>query len=286
VVAVAIIGGGFWGSAVSRMLVEAQVEHVVVDDGNCSGASRNAAGICKLSWYRQETVRRMIDGVFSYADFMDGWGWLQTQVEIDHVPELFVNAPRGTSKEHTDNFLADPLALLVPAVGGRVERLRISSMNVELVGTGIFAEHVIVCAGAFTDALLMASELGRPTGVQPLWGRAIRFDCDDFEDTPRCQTVMTRPYVHYTYRHMDGRIRGGDTVERGQRNDRHIDNLIATATPRYRGMRNMEVFGGIRPVCKRMFVDKVHPRVIAATGGHRVGFGLSGAVAMRVMDLL
>lgn len=285
-VAVAIVGAGFWGSAVSRLLIERGIEHVVIDDASPTGASRNAAGICKLSWYRQTTVRKMIDGVFTYADFAAGWEWLGEQVKIAHTPEVFVNAGRGTTTFHHDNYLADPADLLVPARLHTVERLHVGAFFVDIEGPDLRAETVIVCAGAHTDDLLERSGLGRPTQVQGLWGRAIRFDCDDYDDTPQCLTVMTRPYVHYTYRHMDGRIRGGDTVERGARNDKRLDDLIATAAANYPGMRNVDGFGGIRPVCPQMFVGRVHPRVLVATGGHRVGFGLAGAVAQRVGALL
>jgi glycine/D-amino acid oxidase-like deaminating enzyme len=283
-VAVAVVGAGFWGSAVSRLLTERGIGHIVVDDAHPLGASRNAAGICKLSWYRQDTVAKMIDGVFTYDDFAIGFEWLRDQVIIDHVPETFVNMGRGTSRMHSDNYLADPAALLITdAVETEVTELR-PHLGGVYVGD-LFVDQVVVCAGARTDALLEASGLGRPTGVQPLLGRAIRFDCADFDKTPECMTVMTRPYVHYTFRHLNGQIRGGDTVER-KRDDKRLADLYATAIARYTGVREITEFGGIRPVCKRMFVGRVHPRVIAATGGHRVGFGLAGAVARRVVELL
>jgi glycine/D-amino acid oxidase-like deaminating enzyme len=283
---VAIIGAGFWGSAIARLLVERGIEHIVIDDGAPTGASRAAAGICKMSWYRQDTVTKMINGVFTYGEVASGFEWLGQQVKIEDVPETFVNVGRGTTREHLGNYLADPRDLLVPALDAEVTRLwPRNSVNIVGPNLDLFAREVVVCAGARTDDVLEASDLGRMTGVQGLWGRAIRFDCEGYERTPECQTFMTRPYVHYTFRHLDGRIRGGDTVER-KRSDKRMDELIALAVNNYGAISEMEVFGGIRPVCKQMFVGRVHPHVIAATGGHRVGFGIAGAVAHRVVEML
>ncbi|HSV39805.1 MAG TPA: FAD-dependent oxidoreductase [Nocardioidaceae bacterium] len=269
-------------------LEEAGLEYRVFDDAAPTGASRNAAGICKLSWYRQETVRKMIDGVFTYAEFMRGFSWLADRVAIAKVPERFVNAGRGTEKVHDDNYLADPAELLGL---GRVMTTPVDKLyhdrNRVVVHTpdegDFYCSQVVVAAGVGTDKLLADSGLGAPTGVQPLWGRAMLFDC---AEPPVCTTVMTRPYRHYTFREFRGRVRGGDTVERGERNDKHMDDLFVAAARLFGELSDVTVFGGIRPVCRRMYVGRVSPQVIAATGGHRVGFGLAGAVSERVFELL
>lgn len=288
-VIVGIVGGGFWGQAVALRLGEAGIENRVFDDATPSGASRNAAGICKLSWYRQSTVRKMIDGVFTYAEFLRGFAWLADHVPIAKVPEQFINRSRGTEPRfHDDNYLADPADLLGL---GRVMTTPVHRLYEDrdrvVVHTptegDFYCSQVVVAAGAGTDHLLEASGFGRPTGVQPLWGRAMLFDC---AEPPVCTTVMTRPYRHYTFRAFHGRVRGGDTVERGERNVKHLDDLFAAAAGLYGELRDVKVFGGIRPVCPKMYVGRVAPRVIAATGGHRVGFGLAGAVSERVVGLV
>jgi glycine/D-amino acid oxidase-like deaminating enzyme len=287
VVVIGVVGGGFWGRAVAVRLGEAGLEHRVFDDAAPTGASRNAAGICKLSWYRQETVRKMIDGVFTYAEFLRGFAWLADRVPIAKVPERFINRSRGTEpKVHDDNYLADPADLLGLGRVTTAPVIRLYPYNDRVIvhtdTEDFHCSQVVVAAGVGTDDLLEASGFGRPTGVQPLWGRAMLFDC---AEPPVCTTVMTRPYRHYTFRAFRGRVRGGDTVERGERNDRHVDDLFSAAAHLYGELRDVSVFGGIRPVCRKMYVGRLSPRVIAATGGHRVGFGLAGAVSERVVAL-
>ena len=54
-------------------LVEVEGAHVeVYADPETPGASWAAAGICKLAWYKQDTVRRMMAGTFTYDQFMAG----------------------------------------------------------------------------------------------------------------------------------------------------------------------------------------------------------------------
>ncbi len=282
----AIIGNGFWGSAVARRLRE-QGEHVTIyADPEVRGASWAAAGICKLAWYKQETVRGMMDGTFDYDQFHEGFEWLSERVAIDPAPETFVNAPRGTSKVHTDTYLGDPLTVILPP--DRPERVIeiIPSPTAVMVRTATgdaLYDSVVVAAGAETDNVL--GGLGF-TDVKPLLGRAILFDAPEPEIAATgCVTIMTRPYAHFTFRRFRGRWRGGDTVERGGKMDR-IAEVTRLAASYFPGAREIEVYGGNRPVCPKMFVRRVHPRVVAATGGHRVGFGLSGAVALRVESLL
>jgi hypothetical protein len=258
---------------------------VIADPGN-PGASVAAAGICKLGWYKQDTVRRMMDGVFTFEQFAQGFDWLTDRYPIDPSPETFVNAPRGTSKVHTDTYLGDPASVLVaPDIIDRVSGLTPtgSGVIVHLPTGDRFYEAAVVAAGARTDEVL--GPLGH-TFVKPLHGRAILFDAPEPEFGTGCLTVMTRPYQHYTFRRFRGRWRGGDTVERKKVEPRRIAEVTALAARYFPAVDNVEVYGGERPVCPTMFVARVERRVIAATGGHRVGYGLAGAVALRVEALL
>lgn len=284
---IGVVGGGFWGTAIALRLNEAGVEAEVLDDADAMGASRSAAGICKLSWYRQDTVRKMMAGVFTYHDFREGFEWLRGQVAVTHTPERFVNDVLGTESEHVDNYLAIPRDLLGLGVrrAAAVRRVVERPTHVELEvadGTRLSYDQVVVAAGARTDELLRASSYGAgPTKVHGLLGRAVLFTA---EAAP-CVTVMTRPYRHFTYRRFGAQVRGGDTVERN-RDERALSELVATAVRLYPGADEFSTIAGVRPVCPRMFVGRVGPRVLAATGGHRVGFGLAGAVSARARDLL
>lgn len=285
---IAIIGNGFWGSATARRLREEGAHVEVYADPADPGASVAAAGICKLAWYKQDTVRRMMDGVFTYDQFADGFDWLTDRVAIDASPETFVNAPRGTSKVHKDTYLGDPASLIVPPT--RPERVHgltpgPSGVVLHTAAGDRLHDAVVVAAGAKTDEVLGGLAV---TGVKPLLGRAILFDAPEPEGmSTGCVTIMTRPYAHFTFRRFRGRWRGGDTVERsGVADYKRIAEVTRLAAEWFPGMREVEVYGGHRPVCPTMYVHRVHRRVVAATGGHRVGFGLAGAVALRVESLL
>ena len=146
---IGVVGGGFWGRAVAVRLGEAGVECRVFDDAAPSGASRNAAGICKLSWYRQETVRKMIDGVFTYAEFLRGFSWL-----ADRVPaSLSPRARRG----------------LVPVCGmiasGLVFEVGLVTANSQLTlaAFAVAAALIWACEGAFWTTVV---ELRDPGGAR------------------------------------------------------------------------------------------------------------------------
>jgi len=205
------------------------------------------------------------------------------QVPIARVPEQFVNESRNTTSVHRDNYLGSPADLLDKADPWLI-RTEVKTVSPEgHVLTPVsekIHQAVVVAAGYRTDLVLTASGLPPVTGVRPLFGSAILFDSPALPDM-ECLTVMTRPYVHYTFRRWGDRWRGGDTVERHP-DAQKITAVMDLAGRYYREVTKVEVYGGTRPVCDRMFVGPVSGRVFAATGGHRVGFGLAGAVAERV----
>lgn len=291
---VGIIGGGFWGTAVALRLEEAGISYEVLDDNSSWGASRNAAGICKLGWYKQDTIKRMMDGVFTYQEFLEGFEWLKSKTAIRKVPEHFYNAMKGTIKIHHDNYLANPHEFLA-----KVNKTRAIVSNIQEDEDGFTVtsdietrkyRKLVVCAGAFTDDVLSRSGYEK-VGVRQLLGRAILFQPNkelDYE----CFTIMTRPYSHFTFRKFGEQIRVGDTVERKGMNPKLIELLKQLMEKYYEGAKaRPRLLEGLRPVCDKMVVRKIEAKnpencIIVATGGHRVGFGLSGAVSGRVMELI
>lgn len=299
---VVILGGGFWGSATALRLEDSGRDYIIIDDANPLGASRNAAGICKLGWYKQATIKRMIDGVFTYDEFLKGFEWLGTKVPVKNVDEHFVNKMSGgKSSVHKDNYLGNPHNQLNAPSGKRItDRAKAILVNDDgsvvvktAKGNVIEASQAVIALGAYTDDFLIDNGLPA-VGIKKLPGRAILFRVKDFEEAPDCLTIMTRPYSHFTFRKFgDDQIRGGDTVERSGIDQKNVDNVIRLANDTYGEdkIEDVKILYGLRPVPVDKMVIRTlnngsHRNVVVASGGHRVGWGLSGAASKRVMELL
>ncbi|UDL16199.1 hypothetical protein SEA_KOZIE_3 [Microbacterium phage Kozie] len=285
---VGVIGNGFWGSAIARRLREVGHDVTVYADPATPGASFAAAGLVKLGWYRTDTVRRIVGDAYTVEEIEDGFTWLQGHIGVTTAHETFINQMRGTRRQTEEAHLADPAEVMIRPDAGRVLSLQplLGAVAVETARTVTEHSHVVVAAGAKTDEVL--GGLGY-TGVTPLHGRAAMFDAPEPEEgSTGLLSVMTRPYNHVVIRRLRGRWRAGDTVERGGRIDpKRIAEVIQTAGRYFEGMRDVEVIGGDRPVCPDgLQVREITPGIIAATGGHRVGLGLSGAVALHVERLI
>jgi len=292
----AVIGGGFWGTAVAYEARSRGVETVLIDDAGPAGASRAAAGIICLDWYKQDTVKRMLPAHWGPEAARYGLEWLGAAGgRLSRTGELFSGYHRPDTRYRPDCYLlASPGDLLetvpkrVGTVSGLVREVASpSAWRITLAdGDTIPARRVVVAAGAATDRILALARL-LPVEVRPLFGRAIigrtALDCT----TPR--THMTRPYQHYTLRQWGhpgfGRVRLGDTVERLP-NSSQVAAMLTSVAPVFGAIKVEEELSGARPVCEKMVVRRVAPGCLAATGGHRVGLALAGWVAREAFRLL
>jgi glycine/D-amino acid oxidase-like deaminating enzyme len=294
----AVVGSGFWGTAVAYEAMQAGMRVLIVDARDQNGASRNAAGIVCRGWYRQETVLGMTPHDWTQDDFDVGFAWLKKHADLRQTGEEFWSYRSPIHKVRDDCYLIpSPDAVLRLAeratfVLGKATAIIPESpatnwrVLVEVDGVPAYetARQVVVAAGAWTDHLLQASGM-QPIGVKSLRGRAaIVMPGADFT-MPK--TYMVRPYAHFTLRPWKGGLaRLGDTVERKPDRELNDTPLMATLQAMSPGSKIMRMLDGNRPVCDRFTVREAAPGFVVATGGHRVGLGVAGTVAQRALKLL
>jgi len=289
-----VIGGGFWGVAASSIARERGLDTLLIDNADPNGASRNAAGIVCLRWYRQDTVRHMLPDTWSAEDAIHGLEWLAKHVPLARTGEQFLNATTDSGRRYErDCYLVsscEAVLELVPkwrANATRVTRVR-EGWRIGVSGDGdIITPRLIVAAGTMTDNLLASAGV-RAVGVTALRGRALLLRppqqvLHDF-DVPL--TVLARPYTHFTFRRWGSDlIRLGDTVERQPRDNALVE--LRTIARRYlpESTEEVGVMDGLRPVCGRFHVAEHAPGLVAATGGHRVGLALAEPAGRRAVEL-
>lgn len=288
-----VIGAGFWGTVTAVEARRKGVETLLIDDGNPQGASRNAAGIIQESWFRQGTVRRFTDGVFTRADVGYGVDWLRENAGLNQTGEVFTSYSNTVPRSRDDVYLIPTTGSVLSLIGDRivdtvksVSRGDWGSWRVSTVRCEYTARRVALCAGAWTDEILRSSGFDT-TDVKPLIGRALLFRA------PACgwdipHTHLRRPYNHLTIRPYLDLYRIGDTVERASSAEdgkgyQELESHIKSVLGDFRVERKLL---GVRPVCDKMVVAELAPRLTVATGGHRVGLALAPAVARNTLRLL
>lgn len=280
-----VVGAGYWGVAIARLLRQRGFQVDLVDDGHPRGSSRNSAGIFQKWWYKAETTSKRAPSAWDASPDID---WLLELGLAQQTGEAFTNEMNGNSYYRPDCYLADPKAILSlePVQDGMVVYLRDSKEGVDAVFGHIEDPQeryrkVFVAAGAWTDKLLVRSGL-EPVGVKPLRGRAVIGGHAPKDGTP--STVLAAPYKHYTTRAWGDKVRIGDTVEPTYR-EALPDDFLRLARPVMNGDYHFSVQDGLRPVTKQYVVEPRSDNIIVATGGHRVGLGLAMPVARRALEL-
>lgn len=279
----AVVGLGFWGAQIAAAARGAGLGVTTYDDGNPLGASRNAAGIVQRSWYRQETIRKMM-GTITIEDVDFGIDAL-TRDGLSRTGEVFTSYQNPEPRVREDLYLLPEILLPQPDVKAHISEVRQVAAGWEILGTT--CRNVVLSAGWWVDEVLRALGLS-PIGVRPLLGRALVAEVAGYtEAVPR--THLPRPYKHLTVRPLSGAYRIGDTTEALAR--------LGDETPfAYLEAQLSAITGGtvavqrrlcgVRPVCDQFTVTQVAPGLIVATGGHRVGLALGPAIARRAVELL
>lgn len=223
-------------------------------------------------------------------DIDEGIEYLQ-KFGLTKTGELFTSYQHDREKFRPDCYLipsCNSVFSQVSIVRNLVESIDSTKTGVclnTLRGTQYLADWAIVTAGAFTDQLLQASGF-KTIGVTGLRGRALVYSLR--RKLPQPVTHLVRPYTHLTLRPWgEGQARLGDSVERtDSRGDRPLEELREAMDLMNPKGKEVKVLDGLRPLCKQFTVEKVGRRVIAASGGHRVGLALSRGIANQVMRLI
>ena len=291
---VAVVGAGFWGVAAALALRE-RGHRVTVYDDLGEGASRAAAGLVQKAWYRPKTLTALrLPDWWGPQYAGAGWALLRERCGLEPVGEWFATRANPAMRWRDDLWMIrHPMVLLKQAAPvdyrhvkrvdthPRHAKLTLTEQGVESVQVAY--DWVVVAAGARTDQILPH---GVRTGVARLPGRAFLTTKGPPGDEPR--TWLGSPYRHLTWRPFMSGGRLGDTVERTLASA-HPWRLYADATLEQLGGRDVAIHGevyGVRPVLKKIVVAEMLPRVIVATGGHRVGLALAGGVARRIVEIV
>lgn len=271
-----IIGSGFWGTSASILAQRNGIDALVVDNERLNSGSRNAAGIIRKEWFGGDFFNKI-----KPSDWDEKY--LQKAIEflgdfgLVTMEEEFTTYRKPGVKKIRNCFVLKSLKEFLSTAQRKID----SVLKLKKEGSNwlsdcekepITAKKVLIVVGAFSDRLLTNSNL--PTvGVSPLRGRAVIA-------TGNCEMVKTyesRPYKQYTIRpYESGSIRLGDTVEKKlNMGDDPLQSLFQMLNKMQPGSKPISIQDGLRPVCDKVTVKKIDNGLVVATGGHRIGLGLS-----------
>jgi glycine/D-amino acid oxidase-like deaminating enzyme len=286
----AVVGGGYWGVATALRARESGKDVILFDDSDPLAGSRNASAICDPASYKSKVFRRFWPTGWTKDDLKESLNWLLGNGG-ELTEEVFLNQfegrgirpirPKAIYLKSNEDFLRR-----FPATTAEVLGLERRGILWELrTRTGTFlARKICLALGYRTDAFL--AKAGMPLlGVGRLYGRGIIVRGTPAYPVPIC--VMTRPYVKHTIRQWEDGYRVGDTAERGEVKEGVDPNLLAVTESvmgdQYEVLRSVN---GFRPTADKFLVDKIAPGLAVATGGHRLGLGLAGLAAKKVLEAL
>lgn len=284
-----VIGSGYWGAGIAYEARRKGWLVLCIDDRDEKAGSRNASGVCDPKAYQSSVFKKYLPPGWGKAELQDSFSWL-----IDRGGQLqdewFMNRWAGTlpRSSHSCIYLdSNSLITGLNGVGlrGKVSRIELGRGTIEVITSDriVSAKRVVIAAGYRTDQVLESAGLS-PVGVGELPGRGLVGSGRPEAEIPL--SVMIRPYCKHTVRSWGRNLyRIGDTAEKVPR-PKSLDDLRAVAHSVLTGFRETEIVFGYRPVADRFLVEKLKPNLVVATGGHRVGLGLTGLVAARTLEIL
>ena len=285
-----VVGAGFWGVACAWLARQRGANVLLLDAGDPLSASPAATCWIAPQWYHRssEVVHRMLPERWDSTDVDGSIRWLQDYCGMLTVPQqaFFVwKDKRSTPRETYLLPEASNVLDLVTATNARVLSLVHKPDYWELYTTrNVYTSRtVVVAAGVWTDALLMASALP-PVGVRALLGRAELVAAENIAVEGIIE-VFFGPRLSFNVRSYQGHFRVGDTTERhpSVRLYQRMQEAGRLVLGRTELISRIE---GLRPVASHIIVERWAPGLVVATGGHRVGIGLSHLVAKDALEQL
>lgn len=284
-----VIGGGYWGSAICYEARLRGINAVVLDSNDPKSGSRNASGILHPKTYSSPLFKKYMPDDWTKEDLAASFAWLKKHCGAREVVEHFVNWTRpdlGVRKLPVGYYLDSNEALtgLVAPIKSIVEDIERSGPD-WIVNQWHSAPRLVIAAGIHTDEMIvLAVGAEHCVGVSALFGRGLGVRGTSTQPSPI--VVQTRPYRKFETRPWGDLIRVGDTAEVNPDETKYRAELRAVADWLAPGSETVRWFEGYRPVCEKFTVKLVAPGLVAATGGHRMGLGLSGLVAVKALALL
>lgn len=292
-----IIGAGYWGCGIAIEARKAGKAVMIIDDANPMSGTRAASGICDPKAYNSQIFAKLLPKRWesNLSLLKDSFDWLLRNGGYQ-VQEKFWNQFAGTAPRDGAKciYIDSPAAFKKP-VGDLIYQDTFHRAwteggfwKVTVLGhKGIYTcKHLVVAAGINSGTTLINCGLSA-VNVGGLYGRGLVVRGNPVAPLP-C-SVMIRPYCKHTVRTWDGRkdlFKVGDTAEPRPR------ETAFTALHRVghhclgEGMEVVTISEGYRPVMDEFTVEKVGPNCVLATGGHRVGLGLTGLVAKETLEML
>ncbi len=276
------------------MAKELGLEVAVIDDGKKKSGSRNAAGLLSTSWFSGKFFSKIQPNWWDSKCFDYGVEILTEFAKLRKVGEdvlPFYGENIGKKRFNSKVWILDDLIGFLDSysnkIDGKVVRLEKIPTGWKLLSTGgeiARSKKVLIAAGVWSNQLLEASGIC-PIVVDPLPGRAVFIR--DKKPITRPLRVLRSPYQHITFRPwINGLMRVGDTVEATELSQSKLDVLTGESDRMFPFAKLEKVIYGFRPVTPKVYVEKAAEGLVVATGGHRIGFGMSPAVAKRVLALL
>jgi glycine/D-amino acid oxidase-like deaminating enzyme len=293
-----VIGAGYWGAAIAHEARLAGYNVEVYDDGDDKAGSRVAAGFCDPSSYRSKPFIKRRPPYMTDQAIEASLTWL-----IDHggnpVQTWFWN--RWGHRDPREDVMSMRIdnnevitSLAYPIYGERIPISRLGDYSM-----------IIVAAGYRTNEVLGLLEVA-PIPIRPLMGRGIVASGTPIVPLP--VSVMVAPYKQYMVRALTNGPDAvykfgvateteakrnlavpyyhiGDTVELNP-SSIAFDHLYQVGKAVLDGFTYIRTEVGYRPDAGTFRVEKLASNLIVATGGHRVGLGLAGWAAQRVLTLL
>jgi len=292
-----IVGSGYWGSATANVARSKGISCCIIDDGDKQSGSRNASAVCDPGAYSSDIFSKYWPQNLDRSKLGESIDWLKT-VGGYEVLEYFWNMyqDRPIRPRSKVIYLPEPETLTDQVNDirrvGRVSNIEEHQNYVETFYTNIDngeefvvkSKSVLLATGYRTDSVLTEVCRMSPIGVGKLLGRGIT--CKGKPTTELPVSVMIKPYVKHTVRvWTKGRLKVGDTAEKVESPNK-LKNLRTVMDTVVASPKSVKIQTGYRPVLDRFLVDKVSSRIVVATGGHRLGLGLSKLVADKVLEII
>jgi glycine/D-amino acid oxidase-like deaminating enzyme len=292
-----VVGSGFWGAAIARKLKNEGMDYAVIDHGDLRSGTRNSGAYTCLRWFSSGTVTKQLQPTWT-KEKIEAWvNWLVRQEYLESVGQWIYHKRLDTWKRYDDCYLMKDVSLFSNRTK-YVLHAKVYCIDqkkdhcVVATDSGMYKAHQVVLAtGAWTDELLKLSGLS-PIGVTVINGRAIIVEPTDKIIRKRIEwnneviSVSVRPFKNYDLlRNAKDWWYFGATTERSESESAYSEMLGAAALVLGENVKVKRTLTGVRPIYSGGVV-RVSERIIAATGGGRIGLALAGPAAEDVISLL